>query len=217
MPFPSPCVQTDTLPPPAVAAEAEEIARRVKGIAAGCAENAAWLYDTCAPRLYRRLRHRYGYPGGIEVEDLCHDTFVVVFRHQARLLTTFVERTPRSELTLAALERYLWDQACGLASNRRRASGGRKLVAIDEVAEPREPADEEQRAVHGDVLARMVACLKGKGQRTYLYFLLRHHEGLAPEEVAKATGWSMKATYKLKQALNKAVQECAERLGLAVG
>lgn len=196
--------------------ESLELERRLRGIAAGRQPDAAWLYDALAARLYRRLKQRYGYPGGLEVDDLLHDTFVLVLRGRARHLIAFLERTPRVQLTLTALERYLWDQACGLASNRRRAAGFRKLVPLEEVGEPVEPSDEERRAIHADALARLVDCLRGKGQRMFLYFTFRYSDGLTPEEVSKVTGWSMKATYKLRQTLNMAVQECAERLGIAV-
>jgi len=41
-------------------------------------------------------------------------------------------------------------------------------------------------------------------------------DNLTPEEIAQSTGWSRKATYKLKQTLNSEVQTCAEALGLDV-
>ena len=65
------------------APEAQEIAER---LAAGDRATIAWLYDSIAPDLYRRLRRRYEYPGGPDAADLLQETFLLCLRDGARLL-----------------------------------------------------------------------------------------------------------------------------------
>ena len=65
-----------------------------------------------------------------------------------------------------------------------------------------------------DLLKQLDRCLRAQRARIYLYYRLRYYEGLTPEEIARATGWSRKATYKLRQALNEAVRTCARELGI---
>ena len=71
---------------------AAEVGRQLARIFAGERRGAAWLYDTFAPRLHRRLRGRYGYPGGLETDDLLHDAFVFYFQHRAKVLRDFEGR-----------------------------------------------------------------------------------------------------------------------------
>ncbi len=191
----------------------QEVVTKLRGIIAGDQAAAAWLYDRFGPKLYRRLKARYPQ---LDTEDLFHDAFVLYYRNQARLLASFLEREPAESCDEHRLERYLWDQACGLAANRRRSSAFRKVVAISEVREPTEPGDHGRATINRDTLKKVLACLREKSQRVYLYFSFRFVDGLSPDEIAKTTGWSLKATYKLKQTLNKAVEECADGLGLAV-
>ena len=175
---------------------------------------AAWLYDDFAPGLFRRLRRRYQRDGGPDAEDLLQDAFIFFFQNDCKVLRDFLEKTPATELTAARLERRLWDLACGLASNRRRSAWSRKVVSIDEFREPDPDAGSERRSLARDHLRRLDACLRDGRERVYLYFQLRFRDGLSPDEVTRATGWSKKATYKLKDALNQALGVCTERLGL---
>ncbi len=183
-------------------------------LVAGERAGSAWLYDTFAAKLFRRLRQRYAYPGGIEAEDLLHDAFVFYFQHDYRVLRSFLDRVPRPQQTLARLERHLWDLACGIAANRRRSSKSSPLLDIEPRDQPSPAPGAERSLVNRDRLVRLDTCLEGKGERLYLYYKLRFRDGLAPEEIAHATGWSRKSTYKLKQTLNRAVEECAEQLQL---
>jgi DNA-directed RNA polymerase specialized sigma24 family protein len=194
--------------------EVHEIAAR---LAAGDPEAVAWLYDNASPDLYRRLRRRYEYPGGPDAADVLQDTFLLCLRDEARLLRGFVAGLPADAPALPALQRYLWDLACGVATNVRRSVWSRRVQPMPEAplaaAEP--PA--ERSTLARDALARLDGCLRRQGERLYLYFKLRYVDGLAPEEIAAGTGWSKKATYKLRQALNEAVQRCLEQTGLRRG
>lgn len=190
---------------------AEWVAEQLRRISRGDTAAAAWLYDTFAHGLFRRLGGRYSYFGHAELEDLLQDTFLLVLREDARLLQTFLERTHPA--TATALERFLWDQSCGLASNQRRRTALRKVVAIDDRSELALD-DGEQQTIDRDLLAQLDACLENGAARIYLYFKLRFKEGLTPEEIAGATGWSRKATYKLRQSLEEGLQRCAEKLGI---
>lgn len=190
-----------------------ELAERLRAAIAGDSAAVAWLWDTFAGRLYRRLKRRYGGPGGLEIDDLLQDAFVFYLQHDARLLRRFLERAEDGEPSAEGLERYLWDLACGLASNRRRSRRRGEPEPL-----PPEPVSPSPGAEHSlierDRLRRMLECLEKSGSRLFLYFELRFEEGLTPREIAQATGWSMKATYKLRQALDQAVADCGRALGL---
>lgn len=190
-----------------------DVSFKLRSIADGDQGAAAWLYDAFAAPLYRRLRIRYGYPGGLEVDDLLHDTFVQALRGGAELLVRWLDRQSRQP-TEAALERYLWDLACGLASNRRRSQNRSGVVSIDSVKAPAEGPAAERSVLGRDVLNQLESCIEATNERTYLYFKLRYVDGLKPDEIAQATGWSKKSTYKRKQFFAEALKRCARRLGL---
>ena len=189
-----------------------EIAAR---LAAGDRETVAWLYDSTSSDLYRRLRRRYEYPGGPDAADLLQETFLLCLRDEARLLRGFAAGLPEGAPALPSLQGYLWDLACGVASNVRRSMWSRRARPMPEEAPlPAAEPPAERSAVARDALRRLDGCLRRQGERLYLYFKLRYVDGMAPEEIAAGTGWSKKATYKLRQALNEAVQRCLEQTGL---
>jgi DNA-directed RNA polymerase specialized sigma24 family protein len=201
-------------------AEGRDLLRRVRRIAAGDREAAAWLYDTFAPGLYRRLRQRYE-PLGLDPEDLLQDAFAFYFRDDGKVLRDFSDRVDRSEaaVTPRALERHLWDLACGVASNARRTAWRRRVVPITRLARlpSGRDAGAERRALARDTLRRIEECLRAASPRVALYYALRFRDGLSPSEVAETTGWSPKATYKLRQSLNEAVARCADQLDIDLG
>lgn len=190
---------------------AEWVPEQLRRISRGDAAAAAWLYDTFAQGLFKRLGGRYSYLGHAELEDLLQETFVLVLREEGRLLLAFLARVHPA--TATALERFLWDQACGLASNQRRRTALRKVVALEDRTELA-LHDGEQQTIDRDLLAQLDACLEKGASRVYLYFKLRYKDGLTPEEIAAATGWSRKATYKLRQSLEEGLHRCAEKLGI---
>lgn len=196
---------------------------RLRRIAAGDREAAAWLYDTFAPGLYRRLRQRYA-PLGLDPEDLLQDAFAFYFRNDGKVLRDFADRADQADRTGAgathrALERHLWDLACGVASNARRTAWRRRMVPLTRLA--RLPSDRdtgaERRALARDTLRRLEDCLRSAHPRIALYYALRFRDGLSPAEVAEATGWSPKKTYKLRQSLDEAVRRCADQLDIDLG
>lgn len=191
---------------------AYELVGQLGKIQEGDPDATAWLYDTFSPRLARRLARRYPDLHS-ELEDLVHDTFLLFLRPEGDLVQGFLDRhTP----TRSALERRLWDLACGLASNRRRSSRRRKVVPLDDRDRPGPDPTVETSLIDRDQLEQLDRCLQEANPRVYLYFKLRYRDGLTPEEISHSTGWSRKATYKLKQALNQEVRTCAEALGLDV-
>jgi len=131
-------------------------------------------------------------------------------RDDAALLARFPRTSSDDPELEKELERYLWDHACGVATNRRRRIRWRR----DPGLRPVEPTAEdlERQILAIDTLRSLDDCLKRKGSRTYLYFKLRYHQGWAPREISAMTGWSMKITYRLKQALDIAVKECSSEL-----
>ncbi len=195
----------------------DAVRQQLRRIVEGDRQAAAWLYDTFAEDLFRRLRQRYGHPGGPDPEDLLQDAFAFYFQRDGKVLRDFLDRHPEGEATREALGRHLWDLACGVAANRRRSAWSRKVVPLADPERPAADPGAETRAVARDTLVRLERCLQESRGRTYLYYKLRYVDALSAEEVAAATGWSMKATYKLRQSLNEAVRRCAERLGLSAG
>ncbi len=193
----------------------DSILAAISRILAGDRDAVAWLYDTFAPRLLRRLGQRFGSIRGLDREDLLHDTFLYVLDHDGRVLERFVQRTADAEATEEALDRFLWSAACGIASNRRRSVLRHPAAPIDDQQEVASAGGGEGPAVARDVLERLGDCLFRRGERLYLYFQLRYLDGLRPAEIAQATGWSRKAAYKLKQSLDEALDRCVVKLGLA--
>jgi DNA-directed RNA polymerase specialized sigma24 family protein len=181
-------------------------------ILSGDRDGRAWLYDTFSARLYRRLCARYAGRGGLDADELLQDSFLFFFQHDARVLAHFLESVPADERTEARLDGYLWGLACGIASNHRRSTRRRQAVLGPQVEPARDPVDAEKRNVDRDTLVRLTRCLERGGSRVFLYYKLRFVDGLTPEEIARVTGWSRKATYKLKLSLNETVVRCAKRL-----
>jgi len=174
----------------------------------GDRQATAWLYDQFAPLLFRRLSSRY-VPLGLDGEELLQDAFVFYLQHDARVLRRLLERETTFDDN--SVHRYLWDLACGLASNKLRSLKRATIVPLNNEILKAED-DTAQSNLSQDLLSRLDACLSHKNSRVYLYFTLRYVDGLEPEEISRATGWSRKATYKLKQAFNSALADCAERL-----
>lgn len=193
---------------------AEGVTRLVEDVIAGDREARGRFYDRFAPRLYRRLRGRYGGPRGLDADDLLQDAFLSFFQHDARVLAAFLDRVPADERSESRLEACLWDVACGVASNRRRSRRRSREVPRAELDAVSSLPDPERVGVAQDTLRRLVACLRSAGGRVHLYYKLRFADGLSPREVSDVTGWSTKATYKLKDTLNLAVRRCARRLHL---
>ncbi len=193
---------------------AKRLTDLIERVIGGDPEAGAWFYDTFAPRLYRLLRQRYGRGGELDADDLIQDAFVFFFQHRAKALRDFLARWPEQERTEAALFQRLWALTRGVASNRRRAAKTRGWTPLPEFREAASAADTERETVHRELLAKLDACLKERNARVYLYYKLRYRDGLAPEQIAQATGWSRKAVYKLKGSLDQAVRECARELGL---
>lgn len=97
-------------------------------LAAGDRDTIAWLYDTLAPGLYRRLLRRYGYPGGPDAADVLQETFLLCLRDEARLLRGTLAGRPAGSPALPPLRQYLWDLACGVAANARRSVWSRRFA-----------------------------------------------------------------------------------------
>jgi hypothetical protein len=191
--------------------------RRLGRLLDGDREAAAWLYDAYAPGLYHRLTLRYRHIPGVEPADLLHDAFVLFLRPGNRVLRSFVAANSAEECSSAALEKRLWDLACGLASNRRRAAWSRRAVPMPELHKVAEEADSERQAVARDALQKLDRCLEGESEEGYLYYQLRYVDGLKPRQIAAATGQPISEIYRLRSVLDRAVQRCAERLGLESG
>jgi DNA-directed RNA polymerase specialized sigma24 family protein len=198
------------VPPPG----APQVESWLHRLVAGDADAAAWLYDTFGPPLFRRLRLRYGYPGGLDAQDLLHDAFVYFFQERCGALRRILERVPPDELTSDVLERHLWDAACGVASNRRRSAARRRGTGRTDGSELAEDPLAERDAISRDLLERLDGCVRGAPDRVYLYFKLRYWDGLSPREISAVTGWPAQVTYRLKEALGPVVSQCAERLGV---
>ncbi len=192
----------------------DQVQAKIRRVVDGDREAAGWLYDAFSDRLFRRLRQRYGYAGGLDTEDLLQDTFILLFQNDYRVLRRFLDRYTDTEVREAQVERYLWDLACGIATNRRRSAVRRKVVPLIEPDRERVDPTAERSVVDRDTLLQLDACLQGRGTRVHLYHRFRHRDGLTPSEIVQVTGWSRKAVYKLKQVFNEALRACTEQLGI---
>ncbi len=192
---------------------APHITERLEDLCQGDREAATWLYDELGPPLFRRLKQRY-IRLGLDPDDLLQDAFVFFFRDDGRVLRRFLDETPEGSRDLESLESFLWNQACGIASNRLRSRRRDKSVPIGEAPERFGGRNQEKTALAKDTLARLEECLAKGAERTYLYFKLRFCDGLSPEQIRETTGWEKKVVYKLRDRLNEAVDRCAGKLGL---
>lgn len=188
---------------------------RLGRLLAGDREAAAWLYDTFAPGLYHRLTLRYRHLPGIEPADLLHDTFVFFLRPDTRPLRELLAEAESGECSVAALEKRLWDLACGLASNQRRSAWTRRAVPLAEVHKTADESDAESAASARDALEKLGRCIEGESEEGYLYYQFRYVDGLKPREIAVATGQEIGEIYRLRSVLDRAVRRCAELLGLS--
>jgi DNA-directed RNA polymerase specialized sigma24 family protein len=195
----------------------EEVAESLRRLISGDPRAAAWLYDAFAPRLYRRLRGRYGHLPGIDAEDLLQSAFLFYLQNDCRVLRGFLEDRPAAEVTSEALLRRLWDLACGLASNQRRAARARPATTDLGEAPAETGPTIERRLSERQTLSRLAACLANRGRRLYLYFCWRYGDGLTPREIADVAGWTRHETYRLREALNRALAACAASLGIDLG
>lgn len=173
-----------------------------------------WLHATFAPRLSRRLHARYARHPGLDVEDLFQDAFVFFYQHAPRTFGRFLAEVPLAQRSESRLDAYLWDLSCGIASNRLRSARRAPAIAPVAVESTQDPIDSEGRTLDRDVLKKLRSCLKRQGSRAYLYYKLRFVDGFTPEEIALATGWSRKTTYKLRMVLDTGIDRCARWLGL---
>jgi len=192
----------------------ESLEARLRRVVAGDRDAKMWLYDTYAGRLFRKLTARYGMHG-YNPEDLLHDAFIFYFQHDSRVIAGFLERHSGRTITEERVERYLWDLAGGVVANERRARRKDSLRSFETSSLVSDAPGPERAALSRDLLGQLADCIQEHGRRVFLYSRLRYVDGLEPEEIAAATGWSTKATYKLKTKLNETLALCAERLGLS--
>lgn len=194
----------------------DDVTEQIGRIAAGDPEAKAWLYETFSSRLLRRLSYRYG-SMQLDGEELLHEAYVCFFQHEARALRAFLERYPVGQRSSEQFETHLWDQACGVASNTLRGRRNRRRNLPEqqvEVARLRGGDDPEQQLVSRDLLQRLVSCLRNRGEKLHLYYVMRFVDGLSAEEIATVTGWSLASVYKLRVRLIEAAGDCARSLGL---
>ncbi len=192
----------------------EWIRRQVERAAQGESAAIGWFYQRFAPPLLRRLGARFAYLQAHDPEDLLHDTFLYVLSRENLVLRRFLDQTPPDASTEAALERFLWSAACGVTSNRLRSARHHPSDQLDAQRQLDAIRSGEGQVLARDTLERLQSCLAERGQAHYLYFQLRYLDGLTPAEIVRATGWSRKKTYKLKQTLDEALKRCIERLEL---
>jgi len=191
-----------------------ELTERLERVVDGDDGARRWLHDTFAPRLSRRLHARYARSRGVDVEEVFQDTFLFFFQSAPRTFGRFLDEVPAAERTETRLDGYLWDLACGIASNRLRSARRKPATSPLPVERAADPVDAERRTLDRDLLTKLRACLKRTGIRSYLYYKLRFADGFTPEEIALATGWSRKSTYKLRLVLDGAIDRCARLLGI---
>ena len=138
------------------------VRNRLEALRKGDSSEAEWLYETFGPLLYRRLRLRYSRVG-LDAEDLLQDAFIFFFQRQAAILGRYLEKFPAEDQNLLTLERFLWDQACGIASNRLLADKRRRSVPMGEDINWIPEDSGEAASLAKDTLERLDKCLSGVG------------------------------------------------------
>ncbi|MEM7247444.1 MAG: hypothetical protein AAF533_19065 [Acidobacteriota bacterium] len=188
------------------------LSERLRALLDRDAASRAWLYDSFAGPLFRRLRRRYGAHPAVDVEEVLHDLFVQLYERDDGLLRRFLDQTPAHEQTPERLETALWDAACGIASNQRRRFKTRRLEALEAPDELRDDLDAEQVLSDRDLLAKLDACAREHGDTLYLYLKLRFADGHAPREIATLTGWPIEQVYRLRDELRPVIEGCVRRV-----
>ena len=122
----------------------------IERLLAGDRAAAAWLYDTFSADLFRRLRQRYAYAGGPDAEDLLQEAYAFYFQRDGKVLRDFLERVSPGAGAREALERHLWDLACGVASNHRRSAWLRRVLPMAEIRGEAPSVGAERSAVARD-------------------------------------------------------------------
>ena len=192
--------------------ESHSCLRIVERASIGDRQAQGLFFDEFAPQLLRRLQGRYGSSPDLDTDDLLQDCFTFLLRSDGQALRRFLKALPPHKRTRPVVAAYLWDTACGIASNRRRSARRFRNAMVRH--EPQTTKNLEQHSLAMDTIQRLSQCLRGAGSQVFLYFVLRYVEGLTPREVAEATGWPIDVTYRLKTSLGSALQDCKERLGL---
>ncbi|MFN7967124.1 MAG: sigma-70 family RNA polymerase sigma factor [Acidobacteriota bacterium] len=198
---------------------AVNIPEQLKRIAAGDSAAKAWLYDTYASGLLRKLEARYG-AYELDARDLLQDAYLSFFQHDGRALSRFLDRHSAEQQTLDQLRIYLWDIACGVASNRLRDRRTRRryLPEADHDLSFEAAEDSPEREfVRRDQMRRFIDCVAESGEQARLYFALRFVDGLTADEIAQVTGWPLPQVYRLRAKLGTAAEECANRLQMDRG
>lgn len=192
------------------------VEQRLRRIIAGDREAALWLYDTFAPRLFRRLDRRYARPAGLDPNDLLRDAFVFFLQNDARVLATFLRRHAGREHSAAVLERYLWAQACSVVQVHPRLRSSRETTPISELEEaPGSPAPGHD-LLSAAQRQRLDRCLHYADAQLYLDYKLRYSDGLSGEQAAKVAGWSVEEAAARHEALRATALRCVERLGIVL-
>ena len=187
------------------------VSAMLQAVVDGDAEAAHRLYDEMSPELLRRLRGRYGNIFG-EPEDLLQDAFLFYFQNDYKVLRDFMSRESKDTQTRSRLAGALWDLACGLVANRRRAQRSR-----DRVFDPFQSSDQLKEADTGiytvaeqrDRLRDLERHLAAEDPDLASYCRLRFVHGYSPTEIAEHTGKPLRTVYKLRRSLSDALHNFA--------
>jgi len=181
----------------------QTVSRHVERAAAGHPKARAWLVETCYGYVLKRVTKRYG--RYLDPEDVTQQVFLCLLKPEATVLKKYLLVTPVAQQREATLRRYLWDQACGVASNLRRGRSRRRdfPVAREEYERREDPRVRvEEEIVNRDLLKRCFRWVRENGgHRDVTYLNLRYRLGYRPIEIAGATGWSLDETYRRREKL----------------
>ncbi len=157
------------------------------------------VFESHAPYVWRCLR-RLGVPHG-DVEDICQEVFVVVYRKLDQLEGQALARSWLYGICL----RKVWDFR-RLARHRREYLGGDDL--------PEQAVDAPQIDLIDRQSARELldAVLAGIDPRQRDVFVLYEIEQLSMAEVAKAIGCPLQTAYSRLHAARRALTSAAARM-----
>jgi RNA polymerase sigma-70 factor, ECF subfamily len=153
--------------------------------------------------VWRVLRH-HGMPEG-QIEDLCQEVFVVVFRK-------FASFEQRSEVRT-----WIYGICRNVASDARRRTRRKPELLTDTPPDTAAPEQQTERLARCDARAHLRGAVAALTETTRMVFVLYEIENLPMTEVAKSVGCSLSTAYSRLYAARKQVRGTLEALGLTEG
>ncbi len=161
----------------------------------------AQVYRQHVQYVWRSLRH-LGVQSS-DLEDVCHDVFLVV----GRKLPTFEQRS--------SLRTWIYGICLRTASDYRSRAFRRREVLHDEILDKTYGADQEDRTARHQVRNRLIELLDQLPDEQREVFVLYEIEELPMREVASATGSPLQTAYSRLHAARRELKDKLRARGVS--